>query len=159
MKNYKKDGKSNNGIMVIRKITTTSEHTRALERIDELMDIAEDDPRIYELMYLSNIVADYEDAVYPIPETTPADIIWFMMTQKNIKQKDLIPILGSEGMVSMVLNGKRALTVDKMVKLSKFLGVPIKLLAENSGGNASRLQGDEVNMVAEPDSQTETEAY
>jgi hypothetical protein len=57
----------NNGIMVIRKVTTSNEHTRALARIEELMDITEDDPRIYELMYLSNIVADYEDAVYPIP--------------------------------------------------------------------------------------------
>ena len=118
----------------LRKVSTTSEHNRALKRIDELMDIAEDDPHFYELMYLSHIVADYEDEIYPIPETTPAEIIRFMMTQKNIKQKDLIPILGSEGMVSMVLNGKRALTVEKMVKLSKFLGVPIKLLAEKQGG-------------------------
>jgi HTH-type transcriptional regulator / antitoxin HigA len=139
----------NNGIMVIRKVTTSSEHTRALERIDELMDIAEDDPRIYELMYLSNIVADYEDAVYPIPPCTPADIIWFMMTQKNIKQKDLIPILGSEGMVSMVLNGKRSLTVEKMVRLSKFLGVPVALLAEDQGGYASRGSGDVSGIVVE----------
>jgi HTH-type transcriptional regulator / antitoxin HigA len=147
----------NNGIMVIRKVTTSSEHTRALERIDELMDIAEDDPRIYELMYLSNIVADYEDAIYPIPETTPADIIWFMMKQKNIKQKDLIPILGSEGMVSMVLNGKRALTVEKMVRLSKFLGVPIGLLAEGHSVYSSGQSGDVSAMVAESDDHIETE--
>jgi HTH-type transcriptional regulator / antitoxin HigA len=136
------------GIMVIRKVTTTSEHTRALERIEELMDIAEDDPRIYELMYLSNIVADYEDEVYPIPETTPADIIWFMMKQKNIKQKDLIPILGSEGMVSMVLNGKRVLTVEKMVRLSKFLGVPIALLAEDNSGKNLTAENELIGTVS-----------
>ncbi len=145
------------GMSLIRKISTTEEHTSALERIDELMDIAEDDPRIYELMFLSHIVADYEDVVYPIPEVSPAEIIWFIMTQKNIKQKDLVPILGSEGMVSMVLNGKRALTVEKMVKLSKYLGVPIALLAGKQGGYTSPVQAGVSGMVAEPEGRIENE--
>jgi len=69
----------------------------------------------------TNIVSDYEDEVYPISKMTPGGIVWFTMTQKDIIQKDLIPILGSEGIVSMVLNGRRALTVDKMVKLGKWV--------------------------------------
>ncbi len=114
--------------MALRKISSEKDHTWALARIDELMDISEDDARFYELIYLSDIVADYEDKIFPPSRTTPAEVILFMMDQKGISRKDLEPIIGRKSMVSMILKGERNLTTAKVLPLSEFLGVPAKLL-------------------------------
>jgi len=41
------------------------------------------------------------------------------MEANNLRQKDLVPFLGSESMVSMVLSGSRELTKNHIEKLSK----------------------------------------
>ena len=55
------------------------------------------------------------------------------------RQRDLMPYLGSEGMVSLILSGKRGITADKIIPLAKFLGIPpTSLLPWNENG---RLKG------------------
>jgi HTH-type transcriptional regulator/antitoxin HigA len=137
--------------MVLRKISSEAEHQWALTRIDELMDISEDDPRFYELIYLSDIVADYEDVLYPPAEATPAEIILFMMDQHDISRKDLEPILGGKSMVSMILKGERNLTIDKLSDHSHFLNVPVELLVPKPKTNVIPLARAELSQVNDAD--------
>lgn len=104
------------------------EYQKALKRIDELIDAPRTDIVMNELMLISIFVERYEDKVYPIPKASPLEIISFMMEMKGLKQKDLIPVLGSKGQVSRILSGARRLTSDKIVTLSTFLGIPAGML-------------------------------
>jgi len=136
-------------MMALRKISTEDEHAWALARIEELMDISEDDSRFYELIYLSDIVADYEDEIFPPSRVTPAEAILFMMDQKDISRKDLEPILGGKSMVSMVLKGERNLTVDKVAALSHFLNIPVALLVPKPKSYGMHMQTGMQGKVAE----------
>jgi len=109
-------------------IESEEDYRKALTRIDELIDVSRTDNVMNELMLISIFIERYEDKVYPIPEASPLEIIRFLMEMKGIRQKDLIPILGSKGQVSRILNGTRKLTVDKIVTLSAFLGIPATVL-------------------------------
>lgn len=128
--------------MNIYKVTNDKEHSRALDRIEALMDIPDDDPRMYELLYLSDIVADYEERRYPTPKLSPLEVLEELMKENGLKQKDLIPIFGSRSMVSMILSGKRNMTVDKVQKLSEFFKVPSYLFIEG---------GSQANISTNPD--------
>jgi len=52
------------------------------------------------------------------------------MERKALKDKDLIPAIGSKTTVSLVLNRKRALTIDMIRKLSGLLGLPVEVLIQ-----------------------------
>ena len=54
------------------------EYEAALKRIDELLPLVTDDtpdsdPNLIELLKVSNIVEEYEDVHYPIPEIQQSD--------------------------------------------------------------------------------------
>lgn len=56
------------------------------------------------------------------------DAIRETMETKGLKDKDLIPAIGSKTTVSLVLNQKRGLTIDMIRKLSELLGLPVEVL-------------------------------
>jgi HTH-type transcriptional regulator / antitoxin HigA len=45
-----------------------------------------------------------------IPDAPPHRILLFLMEQNDLRQSDLLPIFGSRGYVSDVVNGKRAIS-------------------------------------------------
>lgn len=92
-----------------------------VETLESLLKQTGDDEN-HPLMGLVDIVgdliADYEAQTNIMPEASGVDALKFLMEQQGIKQSDLKEI-GSQGVVSEILNGKRALNVRQ-----------IKLLAE-----------------------------
>jgi len=60
----------------------------------------------------------------------PIDAIREAMERKGFKDKDLILAIGSKTTVSLVLNMKRALTIDMIRNLSVLLGLPLKILIQ-----------------------------
>jgi HTH-type transcriptional regulator/antitoxin HigA len=52
------------------------------------------------------------------------------MERKGFKDKDLIPEIGSKTTVSLLLNRKRALTIDMIRNLSVLLRLPLKILIQ-----------------------------
>lgn len=85
-------------------LTAKSRHTRAEEKQIELLTL---------------LIEDYEEKHYPIPDASPADVLRFLIEQNELSQRDLIPELGNEATVSLVLSGKRPLTVDHIKRLSQ----------------------------------------
>lgn len=68
---------------------------------------------------LTLLIESYEEEHYPIRASSPVEALQALMEANGLRQKDLVPFLGSESMVSMVLNGSRELTKGHIEKLSK----------------------------------------
>lgn len=115
-------------------IKTEQQYTAALSRLEALMGAAAGTPEADELELLALLIGTYEDQRYPQELPTPAEAIRFRMEQLGLRQKDLIPYLGSASRVSEVLNGKRELTISMMRALHEGLGIPADVLLRQRGG-------------------------
>ena len=72
---------------------------------------------------LSLLIERYEER-YTIPQASGADVLRFLMERHGLTQRDLLPELSSESLVSLILSGKRNLTVAHMHALAKRFNVP-----------------------------------
>ena len=64
------------------------------------------------------MVKDYEDRNVPEPDVDPIGNLKYLMHEHHVKQNDLSEI-GSQGVVSEILNGRRKLNVRQIQLLSK----------------------------------------
>ena len=128
--------------MAPRIIKTESQYEAALKRIARLMDAVPGTPRGDELELWSLLVSDYEDRHYPIGQPDPVAAIRFRVDQMGLKQKDLVPYLGSRSEVSEVLSGKRPLSMAMIRKVHEGLGIPLKVLVQKSGCRPSDYDED-----------------
>ena len=66
---------------------------------------------------MADLISAYEEQHYPEPPSTGVDALKFLMGVHELKQSELAEI-GSQGVVSEVLSGKRSLNVDQIKRLS-----------------------------------------
>lgn len=116
--------------MQLSPIRTETDYEKALERIDVLMDL---DPEIGssegdELEILALLVEKYEDQYWQIAAPDPIEAIKYRMEEMGLKQKDLVPIIGSKSKVSEVLNHKIGLSLSMISNLSAHLHIPLEVL-------------------------------
>ena len=71
---------------------------------------------------LGSLVEAYEKENLKPIDAKPIEILKFLMEEHNLTQKDMKQ-LGSQGVVSEILNGKRELNVRQIKELSKRFGV------------------------------------
>jgi HTH-type transcriptional regulator / antitoxin HigA len=93
------------------------EYAEALFRLTAKSDATPDEERAIELPTI--LVERYESERYPVPDVEPVDVFRFLLTSNRLSQRDLIPELGSESSVSLVLSGKRQLNREHIARLSK----------------------------------------
>ncbi|MDD5117886.1 MAG: DNA-binding protein [Sulfuricurvum sp.] len=116
--------------MQLSPIRTEADYEKALERIDVLMDLepeigtAEGD----ELEVLAMLVEKYEEQHWQIATPDPIEAIKYRMEEMGLKQKDLVPIIGSKSKVSEVLNRKIGLSLSMISNLSAQLHIPLEVL-------------------------------
>lgn len=77
---------------------------------------------------IEKLIEIYDKEHYPVEAGNPIEIIKLRMDYMALKQKDLIPSIGSKGLVSDVLNKKRRLSKKMIRDLSKLLGVSQDIL-------------------------------
>ena len=108
-------------------IQNEQQHHEALTLFEELMEVVERgaDPSTLELFGLiGENIQRYEQEHHSIPYSAPEDVLRFLMEQHGLTQGDL-PEIGSQGVVSEVLSGKRKLNVRQIQALSeRFRVVP-----------------------------------
>lgn len=111
-------------------IKTDDELHAALEELDVLMDLGQERTQHQEDMYdlLALVIEHYESQRFYFEEPDPVDMIEFEMDQRGLRQRDLIPYLGSKSRVSEILNRKRKLTLKMMRKLHEGLSIPLEIL-------------------------------
>jgi len=79
---------------------------------------------------IGNLVENYENTNLPQPQGTPVEALRYLMTEHNLKQADL-PEIGSQGVVSAILKGKRNLNIRQINALSsRFQVSPLILIQE-----------------------------
>jgi len=66
---------------------------------------------------LGTLIHAYEEEHHPIPESSGADVLRFLMEEHGLTQSDL-PEIGSQGVVSEILRGKRELNVRQIRALA-----------------------------------------
>ena len=113
-------------------IKNDAEYQKALERLEALMlgDPKQGSKQADELEVLTLLVEKYESAEFPTELPDPIEAIKFRMEQQGLKQKDLVPMIGSRGKVSEILSRKRPLTLSMIRSLHKHLGIPANVLLQ-----------------------------
>jgi HTH-type transcriptional regulator / antitoxin HigA len=119
-------------------ITTEQEYEKALKRLSSIFDANPDSPEGMEAELLVTLIEKYEKEHYPIALPEPITAIKEAMEMKKLKDKDLIPAIGSKTTVSLVLNRKRALTIDMIRNLHELLGLPVEVLIQPYELNGSQ---------------------
>jgi HTH-type transcriptional regulator/antitoxin HigA len=109
-----------------------AQYTDALFHLTAKEDPTDEEEKAIEL--LSFLVDRYESERYPIPESSPADVLRFLLDQNGLQQRDIAGELGSESTVSLVLAGKRPLTLGHIEKLSARFNVPGSVFLRQSLG-------------------------
>jgi HTH-type transcriptional regulator/antitoxin HigA len=72
---------------------------------------------------LGALIGDYDDVHYPAKEVSAVAMIRFLMEQHGLTQSDL-PEIGTQGVVSEILRGKRALDVRQIKALAERFHIP-----------------------------------
>ncbi len=110
-------------------IETEKEHAGALKKIEKLMDqganrSAEEGAL---LALLVSLVQSYEEKHYPINNPSPVEMLRYLMEKRGLKQADLVPVFGSSGYVSDVVNGRRGISKAHARGLAEFFHVAVEL--------------------------------
>lgn len=72
---------------------------------------------------LTDLVETYENARVVFPPQTGVDALRSLIEENGLKQEDLVPVFGTQSIVSEVLSGKRKLTVKHIEKLAAYFHV------------------------------------
>jgi len=102
-------------------IRNEREYDSAIKRLNALLDEIGDNERhpLYGLLdTLGTLIHVYEEKHHPVPDCTGVDMLRFFMEEHGLSQSDLLEI-GSQGVVSEILNGKRELNVRQIRRLAK----------------------------------------
>lgn len=111
-------------------ITTEKEYEETLARLSKIFEADPDSAEGMEAELLVTLIEKYEKEHYPIALPDPIEAIKETMDRKGLKDKDLIPAIGSKTTVSLVLNRKRALTIEMIRNLSALLKLPVEVLIQ-----------------------------
>lgn len=116
--------------MKLKPIKTKKEYQQYLDWVDEQFDkkIKANSPEGEQLQIALLLIKHYEDEHYPIPTPDPIEAIKLKMSEKGLKNKDLVGVVGSKGYVSSLLNGKKTLTLEIARVFHRKLGVPAEIL-------------------------------
>jgi HTH-type transcriptional regulator/antitoxin HigA len=112
-------------LVPLRAIRDEFEYDRAVAVMNCLLDAgasSESHPLADLVQMLGLLIADYDDEHFRPRPVSPAATLRFLMEQHGLTQADMTDI-GSQGVVSEILNGKRALNVRQVKALSKRFNV------------------------------------
>ncbi|BAZ06563.1 helix-turn-helix domain-containing protein [Calothrix sp. NIES-3974] len=106
-------------------IRTEAENDGALEIVEMLMHQKQRSPEEDELYdLLITLIEKFEWEYYCTHENSSLySMLLFLMEQRNIQQSDLVGIIGSKGVVSEVVNGKREISKAQAKALGAFFQV------------------------------------
>lgn len=117
--------------MELRPIKTEKDYRKALIRLESIFDAITDTKEGDEAEILSMLIENYENVHYPIDAPDPIEAIKIRMEELNLKQKDLVGVIGGKSRVSEILNRKKRLTVDMIRELERILHISASVLVNN----------------------------
>ncbi|MEM7759896.1 MAG: transcriptional regulator [Cyanobacteria bacterium P01_G01_bin.67] len=101
-------------------ITNEEEYDAAVARLNRLLDEVGDDESnpLYGLLdTLGILIEAYDRENYQLPECSGVEALVYLMVEHSLSQSEM-PEIGSQGVVSEILSGKRKLNVRQIEALS-----------------------------------------
>jgi HTH-type transcriptional regulator/antitoxin HigA len=117
-------------VSAVRAIRTRAEYAAALKEAERLIEL-DPAPRTDAGAWLEGLavlIEAYEAAQFPAEETSPRDIIDFVLEQRDMTRADLADYMGGKSRVSEFFAGKRDLSLSQIAALSEVLRIPADLL-------------------------------
>jgi HTH-type transcriptional regulator/antitoxin HigA len=106
-------------------IETEEEYDRALQQVEPLhfkKVLSPEEKALYQLLVV--LIEAYEEQNYAMASAPPHEILQHIMESSGTRQTDLVEIgLGSSGVVSEIVNGKRAISKAQAKLLSDLFKV------------------------------------
>ncbi|NJO91491.1 MAG: helix-turn-helix domain-containing protein [Chloroflexia bacterium] len=117
-------------------LKTDAQHKKAIKRLEFLTDKEEIDKiselEEMEIVYLSVLIEEYEEIHSPIGPPNPVEYLKFLLEDKNMKQQDLVNLLGiSKGTLSNILNYRKKLSIEMIRALHNQMGISYDILMED----------------------------
>lgn len=110
-------------------IENEADRRRVLPIINDLMrkgaNLSPEETRLLRL--LASLVATYEAKAFPTRPLAPEVLLKTLLEERDLAENDLLPIFGSEEVISEILAGKRAIGKKKAQELADFFSVPDRL--------------------------------
>ena len=117
--------------MNLKPIKNENDYRNALERLEVIFDAPIDTKEGDEAEILSLMIENYENEHYPIEAPDPIEAIKIRMEELNLRQKDLVGVIGGKSRVSEILNRKKKLTVEMIRELERILQISASVLVNN----------------------------
>ncbi len=108
-------------------IETETEYRQALAVVEYFVFKKErslEELALYDLALM--LVKDYESKICPMDNwrtQSPTEMLQYLLESSGKKQSDLVGIIGSSGIVSEVVNGKRSISKSQAKKLGELFQV------------------------------------
>jgi HTH-type transcriptional regulator/antitoxin HigA len=116
--------------IVVKAIESEAEYDHMFDAVVHLMDKGEEHLSREEAVLMETVailIQAYDDREHPLPSRSPTEMLAYLMDSSGRLAKDLLPIFGSRGRVSEVLNGKRSISKDQAKKLAAMFKVAVDL--------------------------------
>ncbi|MEZ4971363.1 MAG: transcriptional regulator [Flavobacteriaceae bacterium] len=117
--------------MELKPIKSESDYRNGLKRLEVIFDAPIDTKEGDEAEILSLLIENYENEHYPIESPDPIEAIKIRMEELNMRQKDLVGIIGGKSRVSEILNKRKKLTVEMIRELERILQISASVLVNN----------------------------
>lgn len=117
--------------MKLKPIKSEKDYRNALQRLEIIFDAKVNTKESDEAEILSLIIENYENEHYPMEAPDPIEAIKVRMEELNIRQKDLVGIIGGKSRVSEIMNRKKRLTVNMIRELERILQISASVLINN----------------------------
>lgn len=110
-------------------IETNEEYEHFLSIVERLMSrkITRTPEETILFRLLVKLIKDYEEETYNLKEwskTSPHELLQHLMEARGMKQVDLVGVLSpSKGLVSSIVNGKRAISKAQAKKLGEIFNI------------------------------------
>ncbi|MBD0341039.1 MAG: transcriptional regulator, partial [Microcoleus sp. Co-bin12] len=91
------------------------------ERLTFAKNLTPEERVLYKL--LVTLIEVYETENYPMDKSEPHEILQHIMESSGTRQADLVGIIGSSGVVSEVVNGKRAISKAQAKALGDYFKI------------------------------------
>ena len=113
---------------LLRKPKSEDDYDLLVQALDELLAMTSDDES-HPLMSLVDIIGDWiedwDHQHHPMPKVSGVDVLRYLMGEHGLTQSDL-PGVGTQSVVSEILNGKRQLNLRQVRWLAERFGTSVE---------------------------------
>lgn len=127
--------KALSSVVPLRAITSEQDYDEAVTALNALLDRGAahiKHPLAGLVAALGALIADYDEVHFRQKAVSPVAMLRFLMDQHGVTQAGL-PEIGSQGVVSEILHGKRALNLRQIKSLSARFHVPASVFIDPAG--------------------------